>query len=319
MIEANQPDQVDCAVIIVTYNSARDIVALLDSLPAAAAGLTLRVIVVDNGSVDETVELVHAYPHVVCVETGANLGYAGGINVGRKQAGQFKALAVLNPDLTLEPNALSEMFAAFDSPAVGLTVPMLLDSAGRRYPSLRRDPSLTTAVGDALFGYRFKRRPGWLSDTVHDEREYAYGHPVDWASGAAMLISATCDREVGAWDEQFFLYLEEVDYSARVRAVGLRVEYVPEARVHHRGAGSGQSSELFALSAVNRVRYFEKHGKSARALRIVVLLHELLRSADLNHRVALGVILRRSAWSPLISRLQKPSECLSEQSVEKSD
>lgn len=308
MAESDQRQRVDCAVIIVTYNSSRDIAGLLNSVQAAADGLTLRIIVVDNGSADDTVERVRDYPEVVCVETGANLGYAGGINVGRQHTGQCEALAVLNPDLALEPGALREMFVALDDPDVGLVVPMLLDSEGDLYPSLRREPTLVNAIGDAFFGHHFGRRPGWLSDTVRDEREYGYRHPVDWAGGAAMLISAACDRAVDAWDEGFFLYMEEVDYAARVRAAGFRVEYVPQARVRHGGAGSGQSHALCALMAINRIRYFEKHGKSARGMRAVTLLNELLRSYVPCHRAALRAVSRRSSWGPLISGLKAGSE-----------
>ena len=304
MTELDKHHYVDCAVIIVTYNSARDIAGLLDSLPAAAAGLTLRVIVVDNGSVDATLQRIRDYQEVVCVETGANLGYSGGINVGREHTGQCAALAVLNPDVILEPGALREMFTALDDPAVGVAVPMLLDSEGRRDPSLRREPTLASEIGDALFGHHFKRRPGWTSDVVRDEGAYACRHSVDWATGAVMLISAACDRVVGAWDERFFLYMEEVDYAARVRAAGLRVEYVPQARARHRGAGSGQSPALVALMAVNRVRYFEKCGRPVRVLRAVVLLNQFLRSADPGHRAALRAVSRRSGWEPLISGLK---------------
>jgi GT2 family glycosyltransferase len=305
--EPDQKHHVDCAVIIVTYNSNRDIVGLLDSLPGAAAGLTLRVIVVDNGSADDTVERVRKHPEVVCVETGANLGYAGGINVGRQHAGQYGALAVLNPDLILEPGALRNMCAALDDPAVGVVVPMLLDFEGHCHPSLRREPTLASAIGDGLFGHHFRRRPGRLSEIVRDENAYRSRHPVDWAAGAVMLISAACDRVVSAWDEEFFLYSEEVDYAARARAAGLRIEYVPQARARHRKGASGQSHALVALMAVNRVRYFEKHGKSATLMRAVVFLHELLRSVAPAHRAALRVVSRRSTWEPLISGLKVDS------------
>ena len=69
----SEPGRVDCAVVVVTYNSVRDISALLDSLPAAAAGLRIRTIVVDNGSTDGTVELVRSRPDVTCVEVPAIL------------------------------------------------------------------------------------------------------------------------------------------------------------------------------------------------------------------------------------------------------
>lgn len=301
MTEAAREARVDCAVIIVTYNSARYVASLLDSLPAAAAGLTLRVIVVDNGSTDGTVDLVRDRPDVICVATGANLGYAGGINVGRKHAGDCAALSVLNPDLVLEAGAIRELLAALDDPGAGVVVPRLLDLDGTPYPSLRREPTLTRAVGDALFGDRFGRRPGFLSECVREPGAYAHRHPVDWAGGAAWMISAACDRRVGAWDERFFLYMEEVDFAARVRAAGLRVEYVPEARVRHRGGGSGRSAALTALMAVNRIRYYRKyHGPAAGvAYRLTVVLHYLLRAASPEPRVVLKTLVRRARWQDL--------------------
>jgi GT2 family glycosyltransferase len=295
--------QADCGVVIVTYNSARDIAGLLESLPAAAPGLTVRVVVVDNGSADNTVEIARAHDHVVCIETGANIGYAAGVNLGRQHAGDCAAIAVLNPDLVLEPGALREMLDVLDDPAVGMTVPLMLDFEGSYSPSLRRDPSLLRALGDALFGGHFRTRPGWLAEIVRDECEYGYQHSVEWATGAAMLISAKCESAVGPWDESYFLYSEEVDYAGRIRAAGYRIDFVPTARVRHRGSGSGRSNYLSALMAVNRVRYIEKHGKHAGLYRAIVLFHELLRCASPGHRLALRVVALRSSWPGLLAAL----------------
>jgi GT2 family glycosyltransferase len=291
--------RVDCAVVIVTYNSAADIIGLLNSLSAATDGLSLRVVVVDNGSTDGTLALTRNRDDVVCVEAADNLGYAGGINLGRKYAGDYSSLLVLNPDLIVEPDAIREMFSALDEPAVGMIVPMLLDSAGQRTPSLRRHPTLTRAIGEALLGDHLGWRPGFLSEIVRSNSEYTYRHPVEWATGAAALISSACDSIVGLWDEQFFLYSEEVDYAARVRSAGFRIDFLPTARVRHRGAGSGQSPALMALLAVNRVRYREKDGRRHLAYHAVVALHELLRMGSSSHRAALKAVVRRSRWLDL--------------------
>jgi GT2 family glycosyltransferase len=298
--DPRQPARVDCAVIVVTYNSARDIVGLLESLPAAAAGLTVRTVVVDNGSADATVALVRGHADVVCVEAGANLGYAGGINLGREHAGDYSALLVLNPDLRLEAGAVREMFAALDDADVGIVVPMLLRADGGRHPSLRREPTLARALGEGLLGDHLGWRPGWLSEIVRSEADYRYRHPVDWATGAAMLVSVACDRVVGRWDERFFLYSEEVDYCVRARAGGFRVDYLPSARARHQGGGSGGSSALVALMAVNRIRYMDKHSRRPGLYRAVVVLHELLRARDPAHRAALRAVLHRSSWPALL-------------------
>ena len=303
-----EPGRVDCAVVVVTYNSASDIAALLDSLPAAAAGLRIRVIVVDNGSTDGTVALVRSRPDVTCVETGTNLGYAGGINAGRSHGGDYSALLVLNPDAELGAGALREMFAALDDPAVGIVVPMLLGAGGQRLPSLRREPTLMRALGDGLLGGRIRHRPGWLSEMVWHERAYRHRHPIDWATGAALLVSDACDRAVGRWDERFFLYSEETDYFARARAMGFRVDYLPSAWVRHDGGGSGRSDALLALQAVNRVRYMEKHRRWPRLYWLAVVLHELLRSGNSGHRAALLAVLHRSRWDSVLGRLQSGSQ-----------
>jgi N-acetylglucosaminyl-diphospho-decaprenol L-rhamnosyltransferase len=305
MTNQDGQEYVDCSVIIVTYNSARYIDGLLASLSAAAAGLTLRTIVVDNGSADDTVARVRDHSGVICVATGANLGYSGGINVGRMQAGECASIAILNPDLKLEPGSLRQMFDTLDDPAVGMVVPMLLDFDGRLDLSLRREPTLLSELGDALFGHNhFRRRPSAMSDLVQDKREYEHRHAVDWATGAVMLISADCDRKVGAWDESFFLYMEEVDYAARVRDAGFQVLYVPQARVRHLGGGSSQATKLIALGAVSRVRYFEKRGDKAWMFRAAVCLNQLLRSVKPARRAALRAVTRRSAWEPLILELK---------------
>lgn len=299
-------NRVDCAIVIVTYNSARDIVRVLGSVAAAAAGLTLRIIVVDNGSSDETIELARGYADVTCVAAGANLGYAGGINVGRRRAGEYSALLVLNPDVVLDRGAIREMVCALRDPAVGMVAPRLLGSEGQWFPSLRRFPTLARAVGDGLLGSRLSRRPGRFSEMIWQERPYEQRHPVDWATGAALLVSAACDQAVGSWDERFFLYSEETDYAVRARIAGFRMEYVPTARVFHQGGGSGQSAALVALMALSRVRYMEKHGGWPVAYRAALIVAELLRCADPGHRAALKLLLRRSRWRGFVSSLTQP-------------
>jgi N-acetylglucosaminyl-diphospho-decaprenol L-rhamnosyltransferase len=294
---------IDCAIVIVSYNSARLIERLLDSVPAAAEGLQIHCIVVDNDSSDETISILRARPGITIVEAGQNLGYAGAINLGRKAAEVNCPLLVLNPDLVLEPGAIARLHEALADPAVGVVLPMLLNENGSLYRSLRREPSPARALGEALFGPRLPWRPSWLSEIVRNRRAYHEPHDVDWGGGAAMLISADCNDAVGDWDDlRFFLYSEETDLAARARRHGYRVRYVPAARIRHEGGGSGESLALAALLAVNRVRYYEKfHGRPATsAFRAAVALHYLIRSADPQTRAVLKVVLRRAAWPALL-------------------
>ncbi|SRR6266566_7280707 len=296
------PEHVDCAVIVVSYNSARHIERLLDSLPAAAEGLRIRCVVVDNDSQDETMSIISARNDVTAVEANRNLGYAGAINRGRGLVGACSSVLILNPDLVLEPGAIARLYRALDEPAVGIAVPMLLSDEGALYQSLHREPTALRALGEALFGSHLAVRPGWLSETIRDRAAYTRPQDVAWAGGAAMLISAACNDAVGDWDDgRFFLYSEETDFAARARRCGYRVRYVPTAQARHEEGGSGRSPALGALMAVNRVRYFEKYHRrpATSVFRATVVLHYLLRSTDPDQRVALRALVRRSRWPHL--------------------
>jgi GT2 family glycosyltransferase len=293
---------VDCAVVVVTYNSADHILALLESLPAAAGDLQIRCVVVDNGSLDGTVELLRTRRDVTLIETGRNLGYAGGINVARAICRPCASILILNPDLELERDAIVHLYGALDTPRVGVAVPMLRNEDGSRFFTLRREPTPTRALGDALFGARFPGRPGWMTETIYQDGAYIRPTDVAWAGGASLLISSDCDMAVGDWDsERFFLYSEETDFFRRARRSGYRVRSVPTAHVCHAGGGSGTAPALAALLAVNRIRYYEKyHGPVSSSLfRAAVVIHHLLRSSSTRERGALKAVCRRSRWSRL--------------------
>jgi GT2 family glycosyltransferase len=323
----------DCTAVIVTYNSAADLGGLLDSLPAAAAGLRMRVVVVDNDSTDDVEAMVVAWPGVVFVPAGTNLGYSGGINLARHHVGRTRSILVLNPDLRLEPGAIERLVGAVRSDAdngsgsrvdgtarghagravrrgVGAAVPRIRDERGDTQRSLRREPSILGALGDAVLGGRWPGRPGWLSEMVWAAEPYERGGVADWATGAAILVTAEADAAVGAWDdERFFLYSEETDYCRRLREAGFTVRYVPQAVAVHRGGGSGVGPDLAALTQVNRLRYFRKyHGRlSSVVFRGVVVLSEVMRAGRAENRRALRAIVsprsraklpgeRRRAW-----------------------
>jgi GT2 family glycosyltransferase len=290
-------DRVDCAVVIVTYNSADHLPGLLESLPAASAGCTTRTIVIDNGSTDDTVAIARATEGVTCIESGANLGYAGGINAGRAAAGSRRSTLVLNPDLRVHPGALAELLRALDEPGTGAAVARLVDNDGQTLWSQRRDPTLGRAVGDALFGEVVRHRPAWSGETVDDPAAYEDRHEVDWATGAAILVSEDCERAVGDWDESYFMYSEEVDYALRIRSAGYRILYVPGAVASHAEGGSGRSDALVALLALNRVRcYAAHHGRLASAAyRVVLGLHEASRCWSAARRHSALVVLGLAA------------------------
>ncbi len=291
----------DVTVLAVTYNNADTVEDLISSLRAQTRGLSLRVVVADNGSSDSTVEMLARHPDVMTVRTGGNLGYAGGLNAVMRYADDSEAVLVLNPDLRVEPDAISLLLDRMRRSGAGIVVPRLLESDGSTYVSLRREPSIATAIGDALFGARFTGRPGWASELDYDAESYQHPHRIDWATGAALLIRGSLAKRLGSWDEQFFLYSEEVDYFRRAREGGASIWYEPASQMTHHMGGSGSSTSLNALMAINRIRYIRKyHGKSyASGFRSAVLLAELLRSYKPSRRGIFKTVLDEDSWSDL--------------------
>lgn len=292
---------VDVTVLAVTYNNADTVEDLIASLRSQTRNLSLRVVVADNGSSDATLHMLARHEDVTAVSTGGNLGYAGGLNAVMHHAVDSDAVLVLNPDLRVEADAIELLVDRMRRSRAGIVVPRLLESDGSNYVSLRREPSIATAVGDALFGARFTGRPGWASELDYDAESYQHPHRIEWATGAALLIDSSLARRLGAWDEQFFLYSEEVDYFRRAREGGASIWYEPSARMTHHMGGSGSSTSLNALMSINRIRYVRKyHGTSyASGFRSAVLLAEALRAYKPSRRGILKTLLDESSWGEL--------------------
>jgi GT2 family glycosyltransferase len=292
----------DAAVIVVTYNSRNELPALLDSLRVEAAQHRLRVIVADNASGDDTLAVARTHPDVVCVSTGGNLGYAGGINAAVAHAGDARALLILNPDLRVRPGAVGALFRTVaDRADAGVIAPRIVDDAGQTAMSISHEPSVFRAACDAVLGPIWRGRPPAFSEWDRRRTAYERRHAVEWVSGAALMIPRAVADRVGAWDERFFLYSEETDYCRRVRDAGFEVWFDPSAVVEHSQGKSGSSPQLDALLSVNRVRYVRKHAPRAATLyRAVAILGAFLRGIrSPSQRVSLRVLRDERRWASL--------------------
>jgi len=255
------------AICVVTYNSADLIEDLVASLPSGAAGTDWTLVFADNASADDTVQRIERHaPDAILVQTGANLGYAGGVNAAVHAAGAQDAYLILNADVRLEEGCLSTLFAAL-GPRVGIAVPRLVDARGELIWSMRREPSLMRAWADALVGAERAGRVGSLGEVVTDPTRYAQPCATDWAEGSTQLVSADCWRACGEWDESFFLYSEETEFDLRARDHGYTTWYIPAAVARHLEGGSADSPRQWSLLVVNRVRLFAlRHGRFATSL-----------------------------------------------------
>jgi GT2 family glycosyltransferase len=289
---------VHICVVVVTYNSSADLAELLPTLALAPeSGLRTTVVVVDNGSADDSVAVARSSPVVDLVVEAENRGYAAGINAGAVAAGAFDALLALNPDIRVHDRAL-ETLAAELSDDVGVVAPRLVDGDGRLQWSVRREPTVARAWGTALLGGGRAARIRALGDTDRDPGHYAEARDVDWATGAALLISRRCWDEVGLWDETFFLYSEETDYCLRARDAGFRTRFVPDAVMSH-FEGDMTTPSAAAFRSVSAARLYRKRHGQAMSL---VYLTGLLTSSVLR----IGRPSERAAAAALLSSRRRP-------------
>jgi len=270
----------DVAAVVVTYNSARHVGALLDSLPAAFGDITYRTVVVDNGSTDETVALLRARDDCTVVES-VNDGFGAGMNRAVRHAPRAGTILVLNPDALLDPEAVPRMLRVLRRSDVGIVAPRTREADGRLSPTLRRTPTVAR-VG----GLSFTRIP-WFAERIDDPRAYTAERAVDWAVGSIWLLSQECFDTLGGFDESYFLYSEETDFALRARDAGWATVYTPLAGGMHIGGGSGTSHETHTMQMLNRVRLVRRRsGTPAAWLYFAGTLLIELRRAVLGHRAS---------------------------------
>lgn len=286
-------------MIVVSFRSGRDLPGLISSIDAAVSDCSWHLVIVDNAGEDLSAGLP-VDQRITVVDAGGNLGFSGGINVGLRAAPAARWTLFLNPDLILHPGSVSALLSV---PAEAVaSVPRIVDGAGVRQNSLRREPSLLRAIGEAVFGDRWPSRPAALSETVRDEAAYATTHSIEWATGAILAVRTEAVIGTGPWDaERFFMYSEETDYARRLREGARPIIYVPAAAVEHRAGGSGTSPDLDALLEVNKVRYYAKwHGSvAAAAFGAVTLLRNALRLHRPGARAAVRALLSSRARASL--------------------
>ena len=252
-------------IVVVAYQNADVIADLLESIPVAVRGLAAHVIVVDNGSTDGTAELVAARAGVELVRS-SNRGFSAGINLGVTSAPFSPAVLVLNADTRLTPSSVAPLLEAVQRPGIGLAAPLIRGADGRIIHTLRREPNLAGALGLARIGFSA------LSEYLTAEEQYASEHTVDWATGAALCMSRECYDAVGGWDESYFLYSEETDFSLRARDLGFETLFVPSAEVVHLEGQSGRSARTYSMQEVNRVRLYRRRHGAVRASVFLVAL-----------------------------------------------
>lgn len=283
--EPRQAASFDLGVICVTHNSAALIPEFATGLHRALGPLKTVVVVVDSGSSDSTVEVVRAeLPVAHVVEMTANRGFSAGINAGIRRVetlGGASAFAVVNPDVVLGPDCLALLVAAVGEPGIGIAAPRLQDEHGVLLPSLRREPRVVATWCDAIVGGPAAARMRLPTEVIRDATAYRDDRIAGWATGGMLVVSRACWLAVGAWDESFFMYEEEVDFALRAADAGFALRYVHAAAATRTIGAAPVASWAQALMRTNRVSLVTRRsGRVAgMATRLGLLIGESLRAA----------------------------------------
>ena len=248
------------ALVVVNYNTGELLTRCLGSAFASAGDASIEAVVVDNRSHDgSAMEAVRRHPQVRLIQNDSNRGFAAAVNQGiRATSAPF--ILLLNPDAEILAGTLEGLLkVARDRPKAGAIGPLVRDPDGTVYPSARKVPNLTEALGHSFLGlfladHRFSR-----AYTMADW-DRASERAVEWVSGSCMLIRRAALDRVGLMDEGYFMYVEDVDLCTRLGAAGWEVLFSPELEVVHVGGVSTRGRKRMTLEHSRSIyRYFVKH------------------------------------------------------------
>lgn len=249
----------EISIIVLNYNSREDTLDCLRSLQHLTYP-RVHTILVDNGSSDGTAEAVRAcYPRVTVLETGANLGFTGGNNVGIRYALKQGAdyIMLLNNDTIVAPDMIDLMIAAMEqNPALGVTGPTIY---------YYDQPEVIWSAGGSIdWGRGLTAMLG-----LNEEDKGQLGSVprlVDFVTGCALLARREVWEQVGLLDDKFFMYYEETEWCVRASRAGYQIAHVPAAMMWHKISleARAASPRTYYYMTRNRLLFLKRSQASAR-------------------------------------------------------
>ncbi len=286
----------DLSIIIVSWNVREMLAHAIECIYATARSSSFEIIVVDNCSADGSVEMVRErFPQVILIANQENSGFGRANNQGAALA-RGRYLLLLNPDAFVHAGTVDRLVQFMDAqPDAGSAGPRLLYEDGRLQRSVTAFPTVLTELWTTLgLDRAFPRNPifghykqtFWAMDDLR---------PVDSLMGACLILRRAVIDQIGLFDEQFFMYSEEVDLCFRLRQAGWMNYFLPDAEATHIWGGSSQRvpAATFLRLFRSRVQFFRKHyGEPA-----VAAYKGVLRLASVMRIVGgpIAFVLRRDA------------------------
>lgn len=275
------------ATVILNWNRFEDTSECVRSvLQAAHDGWEHHVVVVDNGSTDGSADrLAERFPEASIVRLSENFGFAGGMNRGIEWVSRegFDHVILLNNDTLVAPDALAHLVEEVKRGEAGAVMPLICDC----------DTGAVTLAGARL------RRPWQRVEPIGAPR-MAEPHTVGLVTGCCVLIPLAVIEQVGAFDERYFLYFEDIDLALRISAAGHALRVIPAAAVYHkesRSSGGPASPGVMYYLVRNNLLLNREWGGAlgARGLGYLYL-------AALSVKMALNPLLERRAGAGAAAR-----------------
>lgn len=239
--------QFELVVVIVSYNVSQSLEKCLISIKERLVGINYKVVVVDNASRDDSAVMVkRKFPECILIETGKNIGFGRGMNIGARAITAANYL-LLNPDTVIINDIVGEMLVHLkQTPSAGVVGCRMLDPEGNIQPCVYSSPNLlVTLLGllrlKKLLGFkwltgliRFCAAHAGLKDYVSPDREMVHWKNVQFVPGSGFMIRGALFHHLNGYDENIFLYFEDADLFFRVRTEKLReLHLLPNTGIVH--------------------------------------------------------------------------------------
>ncbi|MGN8667044.1 glycosyltransferase family 2 protein [Lacticaseibacillus paracasei] len=247
----------------VTYNSAKEVTQLIENIESLKSDLfSSRVFIVDNGSQDDTVNIVlklsQEHSNLVLIRPDVNRGFGAGNNqVLNMITSDYHIL--INPDVRIPSSrTIEKMIGYMDTHSdVGLLSPKILNVDGSVQKLFRHNPTVLDMALRFISPNLMKKRQDWF---VHEETGYTQSGVIDQASGAFMFFRTSVFKGIAGFDERYFMYLEDADITRKVNAVSKAIFY-PEVSIMHKWNRQNHSKLKFiGYTIKSMVQYFNKWG-----------------------------------------------------------
>lgn len=243
-MKENDPNHPPVSIITINYNQSAVTIDLLKSLRKITYP-NVEIIVVDNASPTDNPDILKdSFPEILLIKSAENLGFAGGNNLGIRQAkGDY--ILLLNNDTEVAPDFIEPLIQKFrDDPQVGAVSPKIY---------FFHTPKMLQFTGISPINNTTIRSTGWGFGKM-DEGQFDEDKESFFAHGAAMMVPKKVIEEVGLMAEIFFLYYEEMDWGQRIRNAGYKIFYVHKSVIYHKESVSTGKLSPLKIYYMNRAR-----------------------------------------------------------------